>query len=427
MLITIPTGRGKSLCYQFPSLDQSGITLVISPLIALMQDQVMKLTETGVRAGYLSSLQEPEEQERVFREMGEYALVYVTPERLFSRRFLEVLRMQTVEAVVIDEAHCVSLWGRTFRPSYRRIRTFLRQFPRARRVALSATVTPLVKRDISHFLELRDPVEITQSPLRGDLTLHLEVRENPFPLLRRVVSRGGPGIIYTQSRYECERVAFLLSQEVPAAVYHAGMSRFERDENLRKFLASEVHWVVATSAFGMGIDKSDIRTVVHLEPPPSLEDYLQQIGRASRDGKGGHAYLFLSPRTLLKREREYRPGMRFMVAAFLKGKWEILLRRIYAYQLWKAMLRWIGSGLSLKGLTRYFEGKPLRRQGFGVPLSFMVGLLQGKSDDGLLFPAYGFKRGCSYGVFERWFWRGVREGRLFCDLRWGQFWVLRGE
>nr|WP_271436480.1 RecQ family ATP-dependent DNA helicase [Thermospira aquatica] len=427
MLITLPTGRGKSLCYQLPSLEQDGLTLVISPLIALMQDQVMGLTEAGVKSGYLSSLQDPEKQEKVLQEMGQYALLYVTPERLASRRFLEVLKMQTVEAVVIDEAHCVSLWGRTFRPSYRRLKDFLRQFPGARRVALSATVTPVVKRDIYHFLELRNPVEIIESPLRNDLTLHLEVRENPLSLLRRVIHTGGPGIIYTQSRYECERLAFLLSHDIPTAFYHAGMSRKERDESLRQFLANEVQWMVATSAFGMGIDKSDIRTVVHLDPPPSLEDYLQQIGRASRDGKGGKAYLFLSSRILLRKEKEYRPRAGFVIAALLRGKWELFLRKIYSYQLWRAMLRWIGSGLSSKVLMRYFEGKSLKHRGMGLPFSFLVGFLQGQRDDGLLFPGYGVKRGFSRMVFERWFWRGVRQGNLCFDVRNGEFWVRRGE
>jgi len=424
MLITLPTGRGKSLCYQLPALGIPGLTIVISPLVALMQDQVTQLKKAGVAAEYLCSLQDDHEQQGILHSLAHLSLIYVTPERLRSPSFLAALEGIRINAIVIDEAHCVSLWGQTFRPSYRRIRHFLLRYPAARRIALSATITPPVQKDIEHQLCLRQPVRIATSVLRGDITMHLSAREHWFPAVVRLLQTSPCGIIYVQSRYECERLGFMLSRHFPVAIYHAGLEKTEREKTLMRFLSGEISWVVATSAFGMGIDKPDIRTIVHIDPPPSIEDYLQQIGRASRDGRGGHAYLFLRPSFLLSPRPRHTLTPAVIIAALWRGQWHLLQRYLYENRLWSTMVQWIGYGLDPVFVESYFSRQIPHPRGWGIPFQTLVALLQGRHEGWLLSPQYGTKRGLPQHTYLRWLWSMITSKRLRGVVRHQTLWIF---
>lgn len=288
-LVLMPTGGGKSVCYQVPALCRPGIAIVISPLIALMDDQVAALRQLGIAAGALHSELDPEEQRRVGRELdaGRLDLVYVSPERLLSNGTMERLRRQTVALLAIDEAHCVSQWGHEFRPEYRSLACLPERFPGVPRVALTATADPRTRDDILHALAMDGARVFTASFHRANLHLAAEAKVGETAQLMELLRRhpDEAGIVYCGSRAKTERVAAgLRGRGRAAVVFHAGLPPEEKRAALARFRSGEPVVVVATIAFGMGIDRPDVRFVAHLDMPDSPEAYYQQIGRAGRDG-----------------------------------------------------------------------------------------------------------------------------------------------
>ncbi len=294
VLCVMPTGGGKSLCYQLPALARQGTTIVISPLIALMKDQVDTLRRHGIAATLINSSLSPSEQEDAMQKMaaGELDLIYVAPERLRNTRFLEAVAQAGVRLLAIDEAHCVSEWGHDFRPDYARLGHFRsRYLGGVQTIALTATATPHVRQDIQAILEMKDTREFVTGFARENLRFSVEHftsdREKNEALLKFVKSQTGTGIIYAATRKRCEELASWLPEKSRRriGVYHAGLDANQRRLIQDEFMSGNLAAIVATNAFGMGIDKSDIRYVVHYNIPGSLEAYYQEAGRAGRDGK----------------------------------------------------------------------------------------------------------------------------------------------
>ncbi len=302
-LCVMPTGGGKSLCYQLPAIVQPGLTLVVSPLIALMKDQVDQLTALGLPATFINSTLSPDEQSQRLERMaaGEYQLVYVVPERFRSSRFLDAVRRSRLQLLAIDEAHCVSEWGHDFRPDYARLGRFRSQIGNPPTIALTATATTAVQKDIVELLSLRLPKTFITGFARPNL--HYEVRnpntnrEKDELLVQFLAEHPGSGIIYASTRKRCEEVADLVSTRTRrrTGVYHAGLAPDDRRGAQDAFMSGKSEIVVATLAFGMGIDKSDVRFVVHYNMPGSVEAYYQEAGRAGRDGQPSHCLLLYSP------------------------------------------------------------------------------------------------------------------------------------
>ena len=289
-LVLMPTGGGKSVCYQVPALCLPGTTIVISPLIALMDDQVAALRQLGVAAGALHSELEPDEQRRIGRALDDGALdlVYVSPERLLSSGTLERLRRQRISLIAIDEAHCVSQWGHEFRPEYRALACLPEHFPGVPRIALTATADPRTRDDILASLGMREAEVFTASFHRRNLHVAAEPKIGETAQLQALLKRhpGSAGIVYCGSRAKTERVAASLAAKgIEAIPYHAKLDPQTKRDALARFRSGEAVVVVATIAFGMGIDRPDVRFVVHLDMPDSPEGYYQQIGRAGRDGE----------------------------------------------------------------------------------------------------------------------------------------------
>jgi ATP-dependent DNA helicase RecQ len=306
----MPTGAGKSLTYQIPARILSGATLVISPLIALMKDQVDGLTEIGIRATFInSSLTPAERRERMaLLKAGEYDLVYVAPEGL-EGSLLDFLSTCRIHLIAVDEAHCISQWGHDFRPSYRNLSGLKSRFGDVPVLALTATATEDVSVDIIRQMGMVAPLRFRGSFYRPNLRLHVykkgNGRETKEDILRLVQSRAGQsGIIYCLSRKSVEQTAaFLTSRGVRALPYHAGMENDLRSRSQEAFQRDDVEVMVATVAFGMGIDKSNIRYVIHRDMPKSIEGYYQEIGRAGRDGVGSDCILFYSWSEVLSYDR----------------------------------------------------------------------------------------------------------------------------
>jgi ATP-dependent DNA helicase RecQ len=292
-LCVMPTGGGKSLCYQLPAIARDGVTLVISPLIALMKDQVDGLQARGLPATYINSTLTPEEQfERLERmAAGEFKLVYVVPERFRSLRFVEAARQSRVRLLAVDEAHCVSEWGHDFRPDYARLGRFRAQLGNPPTIALTATATDAVRRDIVELLGLHDPAVFITGFARPNLHYGVQIcpsdRDKDQALLKFLNDHPGSGIVYASTRKRCEELAERVSELTrrSTVVYHAGMQPHERRAAQEAFMQGEREIAVATLAFGMGIDKSDVRFVVHYNLPGSIEAYYQEAGRAGRDGQ----------------------------------------------------------------------------------------------------------------------------------------------
>src|SRR5690606_29448429 len=292
-----PTGGGKSLCYQLPALLRDGTGIVVSPLIALMQDQVEALRQLGVRAAFLNSSLEPAEAAAVERSLldGELDLLYVAPERLLTPRFLSLLDRTRVALLAIDEAHCVSQWGHDFRPEYRELTILHERWPDIPRIALTATADAPTRREIAERLALEDARQFVSSFDRPNIRYRVVQKDGSGQraLLDFIKDhRGDSGIVYAFSRKRVDKTAEQLQAAgIDALPYHAGMPAAERAANQRRFLQADGVVMVATIAFGMGIDKPDVRFVAHVDLPKSIEGYYQETGRAGRDGQPAEAWL----------------------------------------------------------------------------------------------------------------------------------------
>ncbi|SCL37099.1 ATP-dependent DNA helicase RecQ [Micromonospora rhizosphaerae] len=296
-LVLMPTGGGKSLCYQIPALVRDGVAVVVSPLIALMQDQVDALTAVGVRAGFLNSTQDPDARRRVEAAFlaGELDLLYLAPEALAVRSTVALLDRGTIALFAIDEAHCVSQWGHDFRPDYLNLSMLHERWPGVPRIALTATATSATRAEIATRLKLTEARHFVASFDRPNIQYRIVPKREPrkqLLALLRDEHPGDAGIVYCLSRASVEKTAeFLVQQGIPALPYHAGLDAATRAANQQRFLREDGLVMVATIAFGMGIDKPDVRFVAHLDLPKSVEGYYQETGRAGRDGLPSTAWL----------------------------------------------------------------------------------------------------------------------------------------
>ncbi len=308
VFVLLPTGGGKSLCFQLPAVLQDGLTVVVSPLIALMKDQVDALRAAGITATFLnSSLPAEAARERMHGlHRGEFRLLYVAPERLMLPGFLEDLQKWNTRRFAVDEAHCISEWGHDFRPEYRQIVRLRELFPAIPVMALTATATERVRQDIVTQLRLRNPAQYTASFNRPNLTYRVQPKAQAYrQVLEYVLDRPQEnGIIYCQSRKATEELARKLTADgVVALPYHAGLEAKPRAETQEKFLRDEVRIICATIAFGMGINKSNVRFIIHYDLPKNIEGYYQETGRAGRDGLPGDCLLLFSAGDVAKQQR----------------------------------------------------------------------------------------------------------------------------
>ena len=301
----MPTGAGKSLCYQIPALMLDGITLVISPLISLMKDQVGSLNQAGIHAAYLNSSLTPGQYRKAlaFARQGRYPIIYVAPERLLTPEFLDFAMNVRISMVAVDEAHCVSQWGQDFRPSYLRIADFIQGLPvRPVVSAFTATATKEVRDDILELLELRDPMVMSTGFDRENLYFEVQRTKEKKERIREYLEKHSDesGIIYCATRKNVDEVYELLwKRGVPVAKYHAGMDTEARKKSQEDFIYDRLPVIVATNAFGMGIDKSNVRYVIHYNMPQSMENYYQEAGRAGRDGEPPQCILLFSARDVM--------------------------------------------------------------------------------------------------------------------------------
>ena len=293
----MPTGGGKSMCYQIPALLLPGITLVVSPLISLMRDQVMALKAAGIQAAFINSTLTASQLHAVYRNLraGQYKLVYVAPERLDTPSFLDLAAQLPIQFLAVDEAHCISQWGQDFRPSYLRIVQFIQALPRRPVIgAYTATATEQVRQDVERILMLRSPMRTVTGFDRPNLYFEVQKPEMRDQQLRQLIRhrQGKSGIVYCSTRKNVETVCQMLcDQGFSATRYHAGLSEQERNENQEDFLYDRKPIMVATNAFGMGIDKSNVSFVIHYNMPKSMEAYYQEAGRAGRDGSPAECIL----------------------------------------------------------------------------------------------------------------------------------------
>lgn len=298
-VVVMPTGGGKSLCYQLPALQLEGTCIVVSPLISLMQDQVMALRQLGVAARYWNSVLRMEDVKELVGELkaGQLDLLYLAPERLMMEGFDELLQQCRISLIAIDEAHCISEWGHEFRGDYRHLYRLKQQLPKVPIIALTATATPRVVKDIYDQLQIEDAAFFQSSFDRENLFYEIRAKANTFQqILHFIQDRSGQaGIIYAQSRKQVMAISEKLQQKgILALPYHAGLSVQEREANQEAFIHDRVAVIVATIAFGMGINKPDVRFVIHHDLPKTIENYYQETGRAGRDGEASHCLLFFS-------------------------------------------------------------------------------------------------------------------------------------
>lgn len=291
----LPTGGGKSLTFQVPAMMSDGLTIVVTPLISLMKDQADNLRQRGIRACYLHASMSRREYNLVMDRcsMGMVKLLYLSPEKLASATFADQLRTLPVKLIVVDEAHCISQWGYDFRPPYLKIAGIRRLFPDAPLLALTASATPEVRSDIISRLEMRQPAVLSLSFRRDNISFVVRISDRKEQMLLKILSATeGSAIVYVRSRRRCREIADMLRIEgFSSGYYHAGLSPEEKEERQNSWKSGAMRIIVATNAFGMGIDKPDVRVVVHMDLPSSLEEYYQEAGRAGRDGKPSYAVI----------------------------------------------------------------------------------------------------------------------------------------
>ncbi|MEL6651412.1 MAG: DNA helicase RecQ [Bacteroidota bacterium] len=298
-LVLMPTGGGKSICYQIPAIVMQGMCVVVSPLISLMKDQVEGLKANGVNAAYLNSAQTPKQQAEVVEDalMADIKLLYVSPEKILSSDFMNILNSVKISLFAIDEAHCISSWGHDFRPEYTKLRFLKSRFPQVPVIALTATADKLTRRDIVHQLALEHPRQFIASFDRPNLSLNVVPGQQRKQVIRKFIEArpNQSGIIYCLSRKECEKLSESLNNAgINSAYYHAGMGPKFRAKIQEDFIKDETPIICATVAFGMGIDKSNVRWVIHYNLPKNIEGYYQEIGRGGRDGLPCDTLLFYS-------------------------------------------------------------------------------------------------------------------------------------
>ncbi|MGK6344312.1 ATP-dependent DNA helicase RecQ [Chryseobacterium sp. DT-3] len=303
-LVLLPTGAGKSLCYQLPALLKEGTCLVISPLLALMKDQVGQLKHRGIEAEYLSSELDEYDAEAIYDRCkdGLTKLLYVSPERLTNTQFLQNIDEIQLSFIAVDEAHCISEWGQDFRPSYQNIKEFRKNHPKVPCLALTATATPKVLEEIRNKLELKNPFVFQKSFRRENIRIFLDEVSDKFQRVFDILKHNNDsGIVYVRTRKDAEMLAeFLKKNQVKNVDYfHAGLTTKEKNTRQAIWNKSDNHVLISTNAFGMGIDKDNVRFVIHFSPAPSLENYYQEIGRAGRDGKDSFAFLLWNKQELL--------------------------------------------------------------------------------------------------------------------------------
>ena len=364
VLAVMPTGAGKSICYQVPALLLPGITIVVSPLVSLMKDQVGALVQAGVAAAYLNNSLTDNQKALMLRRAREgwYKIIYVAPERLAMPGFQRLVQERTVSMVTVDEAHCVSQWGQDFRPSYLRIRDFIEGLPERPVVgAFTATATSRVREDIRTHLDLHTPYEVTTGFDRPNLyfeTQRVLPSQKPRALLELVLREGEhTGIVYCSTTRQVDETASLLrSRGIRAAAYHAKLDAAVRQQNQDDFLYDRIQIMVATNAFGMGIDKPNVRFVIHYNMPKDLESYYQEAGRAGRDGEPARCILLYAAsdvrmiRFLLEKEQEADNGLPADVKAEAARKAEERLKYMTFYATTTHCLR--------ADLLRYFGETP---------------------------------------------------------------------
>ena len=308
VLMILPTGGGKSLCYQLPTMLMGGVTVVVSPLLALMHDQVVALKANGISAAMVSSMQNLDEIREIEKQLynKEIKLLYVAPERLQNDYFLQLLHNLDINFFVIDEAHCVSEWGHEFREDYRKLSLLKQNFPNIPIAAFTATATNAVESDIAKALMLNRPKRVRGKLFRENLTIKVQnrIKDGKEQLIEFISSfNGESGIVYTLSRKSTERIAaYLQSKGIEAKPYHAGLSSDIKNKTYADFIADKLEVVVATIAFGMGIDKSNIRFVAHQSMPKTIENFYQEIGRAGRDGLESQTLLLFSASDIVQQK-----------------------------------------------------------------------------------------------------------------------------
>ena len=288
-LALLPTGGGKSLCFQVPAMAMDGICIVITPLIALMQDQVDQLTQRGISAVAIYSGMSKRQIDILLDNCvyGQIKFLYISPERLKTELLIERAKLMKISLLVVDEAHCISQWGYDFRPAYLEIQNFKTLFPAVPCMALTASATSAVKKDILANLQLKNPAVFQKSFSRANLSYSVLWEENKDVKLVQMIQKvGGSSIVYARNRRKTQEIAkMLLDKGVKANFYHAGLTTEERTKRQKDWIENQIQCIVATNAFGMGIDKSDVRLVVHVDLPDSMEAYYQEAGRAGRDEK----------------------------------------------------------------------------------------------------------------------------------------------
>lgn len=320
-LALLPTGGGKSLCYQIPALMKDGFSLVISPLIALMEDQVNGLRSMGIKSMYFESGPKAVSLSQQLDNAihGNYKVVFVSPERFSNPFFLDQIKQAKVSLIAVDEAHCISEWGHDFRPAYRKINALRAYFPKVPILALTASATPEVKKDIETLLELKTPSHFQDSFERSNIAYNIWNTEDKFnTVLQLLNEHQGSSIIYCYTRKQTQLLSKFINQNKHKASYfHGGLISSEKKVRLQAWQEGEITHMVATTAFGMGIDKSDVRMVIHTSPPESIENYYQETGRAGRDGKSSQTFLLFHHGDLS--ELEKRIFDQFPNEAELKG------------------------------------------------------------------------------------------------------------